>query len=29
MKAFSVTLTLGVTILFSGFLLSSLPGARG
>ena len=26
MKAFSVTLTLGVTILFAGFLLSSLPG---
>jgi hypothetical protein len=25
MKAFSVTLTLGVTILFGGFLLSSLP----
>ena len=25
MKAFSVTLTLGVTILFAGFLLSSLP----
>ena len=26
MRAFSVTLTLGVTILFAGFLLSSLPG---
>ena len=26
MRAFSMTLTLGVTILFAGFLLSSLPG---